>query len=106
MTKKVVLLSIPGLREKDIANMPRLRQLMSTGGTATLQPSFPCVTCPVQANMTTGRRPAIHGVVANGFYWRDRGQVEMYADRWQDILGQDVKEKGLYFTSSGQYVSV
>lgn len=78
MTKKVVLLSIPGLREKDIANMPRLRRLMSTGGMATLQPSFPCVTCPVQANMTTGRRPASHGVVANGFYWRDRGQVEMW----------------------------
>ena len=34
----------------------------------TLVPSFPAVTCPVQANMTTGSCPSEHGVVANGFY--------------------------------------
>jgi len=36
------------------------------------------VTCPVQANMTTGRLPREHGVVANGFYWRERRQPEMW----------------------------
>jgi hypothetical protein len=71
MPKKTILLSIPGLREKDVAVMPKLRGLMSGGEIAELVPSFPCVTCPVQANMTTGRLPAEHGVVANGFYWRN-----------------------------------
>lgn len=78
MPKSLILLSIPGLREKDVAVMPKLRELMAGGEIAELTPSFPCVTCPVQANMTTGRLPDAHGVVANGLYWRDRRQVEMW----------------------------
>jgi hypothetical protein len=74
----LILLTIPGLREKDVAAMPRLREMTATGQCATLAPSFPCVTCPVQANMTTGRLPSAHGVVANGFYWREKQQVEMW----------------------------
>ena len=74
----LILLTIPGLREKDLAAMPRLRAMTAAGQSATLVPSFPCVTCPVQANMTTGRLPAAHGVVGNGFYWREKRQVEMW----------------------------
>jgi len=78
MPTKTILLSIPGLREKDVAAMPKLQALVAGGEIAELVPSFPCVTCPVQANMTTGRLPAEHGVVANGFYWRQQRQVEMW----------------------------
>jgi predicted AlkP superfamily pyrophosphatase or phosphodiesterase len=78
MPKPLILLSIPGLREKDVAVMPKLRQLMAGGEIAEFMPSFPCVTCPVQANMTTGKLPNVHGVVANGFFWRDKRQVEMW----------------------------
>ena len=78
MTRRVVLLSVPGLRERDISVMPRLRRLTAGGELAELVPSFPCVTCPVQANMTTGKLPREHGVVANGFYWPQRHEVEMW----------------------------
>jgi hypothetical protein len=96
MPKPTVLLSLPGLREKDVAAMPQLRQLTAGGEIADLVPSFPCVTCPVQANMTTGRLPDVHGVVANGFYWRAQRRVEMWTspndciERPQvwDLLGQ------------------
>jgi len=78
MPKKTVLLSVPGLRESDVAKMTNLRRMTAGGEILELVPGFPCVTCPVQAAMTTGRRPDRHGVVANGFYWRDRRQVEMW----------------------------
>ena len=78
MPEYVILLSIPGLRGSDVAAMPRLRSLMEQGDRAELASSFPAVTCPVQANMTTGVPPSDHGVVANGFYWRDRQAVEMW----------------------------
>ncbi len=65
--------------------MPKLRELVRGGEQATLIPSFPCVTCPVQANMTTGKLPAQHGVVANGFYWRDKKRVEMWT-AWNDCI--------------------
>ena len=50
MPKKTILLSIPGLREKDLSAMPNLRQLTVGGEMAAMIPSFPCVTCPVQAS--------------------------------------------------------
>ena len=78
MSRRVVLLSVPGLRERDVEKMTRLLGFMSGGEIANLVPSFPCVTCPVQANMTTGRLPREHGVVANGFYWPERREVEMW----------------------------
>jgi hypothetical protein len=81
----VVLLSIPGLREKDIAAMPNLGRLTAGGDRATLVPSFPAVTCPVQVNMTTGKLPGEHGVIANGFYWREKQQVEMWT-AWNDVI--------------------
>ena len=78
MSSKLILLTIPALREKDVARMPKLREMTATGQIADLAPSFPCVTCPVQANMSTGRLPSGHGVVANGFYWRPEHRVEMW----------------------------
>ncbi len=97
MSDPVVLLSIPALREEDVRRMPNLRELMSDGEMAELTPSFPCVTCPVQANMTTGKLPSEHGVVANGFYWREKRRVEMWTSpndciqrpQLWEVLGND-----------------
>ncbi len=85
MSRHVVFLSIPGLREQDLQFMPRLSALMASGGRSTLTPSFPCVTWPVQANMLTGKLPRDHGVVANGFYWRDEQKVEMWT-AWNEKI--------------------
>ena len=85
MSEQVILLSVPGLRASDLASMPNLSALVDGGDRATLVPSFPAVTCPVQANMTTGCLPAEHGVVGNGFFWRDRQEVEMWT-AWNDCI--------------------
>ncbi len=84
MTQYVVLLSVPGLREQDLASMPVLSQLAAAGKTVPLQPSFPCVTCSVQANLTTGVAPDQHGIIGNGFFWRDKGRFEMWTP-WNEI---------------------
>ncbi|MCA9261817.1 MAG: alkaline phosphatase family protein, partial [Planctomycetales bacterium] len=86
MSEYVVLLSVPGLRDEDVAKMPRLSALTHNGDRAELAASFPGVTCPVQANMTTGFPPSGHGVVANGFYWRERREVEMWTSPNDCIL--------------------
>ena len=79
----VVLLSIPGLREADLSHMPRLSGLVQT--VRPCDPVFPALTCPSQVSLTTGATPREHGVVANGFYWRDRGEVEMWT-AWNHVL--------------------
>lgn len=83
MHQFAVLISIPGLRSKDLASLPRLNALATSGASVPLVPSFPCVTCPVQATMTTGVLPEQHGVIANGFYWREKSEVEMWT-AWND----------------------
>jgi hypothetical protein len=87
MSDYVILLSVPGLRAQDLASMPNLSALVKGGDRTALVPSFPCVTWPVQANMLTGKLPAEHGVVANGFYWRDKHEVEMWT-AWNDKIQQ------------------
>lgn len=85
MSEHVLLLSVPNLRRQDVARMPRLRAIMAHGDEAPLAPSFPAVTCSVQANMTTGKLPCDHGVIANGFYWRERQEVEMWT-AWNECI--------------------
>ncbi len=65
--------------------MPRLAALAEGGRAVPLKPSFPCVTCPVQATLMTGVGPDQHGVIANGFYWRDKGEVEMWT-AWNNVI--------------------
>ena len=76
MSDHVILLSIPGLREQALKWMPNLASL--EGDRATLVPSAPAVTCPVQVNMTTGETPSEHGIVANGLYDREKDELEMW----------------------------
>jgi predicted AlkP superfamily pyrophosphatase or phosphodiesterase len=80
-----VLLSIPGLRASDLGSMPRLSALGKGGLTAPIAHTFPCVTCASQVTLTTGVGPDHHGVIANGFFWRDRGEVEMWT-AWNQVI--------------------
>ena len=86
MNEYVVLLSIPGLRHQDLDSMPNLSQLVRGGDSAELVAGFPAVTCPVQANLTTGSPPNEHGVVGNGFYWRDKNELDMWTAPNECIL--------------------
>lgn len=93
MARRVVLLSVPALRACDLEFMPNLRAAMARGQQATLVPSFPCVTWPVQVNMVTGVLPQRHGVVANGFYWRDEHRVEMWTAKNDRILAPQIWDR-------------
>ena len=85
MSQHVVLISLPGLRAQDLELMPNLKSLAERGGSCPLVPSFPAVTCPVQATLTTGVTPDKHGITANGFFWRDKQQVELWT-AWNEIF--------------------
>lgn len=97
----LVFVSMPALRTRDLQHMPRLRAMAESGARAELIPTFPCVTSPVQANMLTGRGPSEHGIIGNGFYDRDRGQVELWVGRnglvqgeqlWDALAGRGISQ--------------
>ena len=95
---KICLISIPGLRENDLTNMPALSALCAGGSKCRIKHSFPCVTWPSQSAVLTGKRPNQHGVIANGFYWRESQKVEMWT-AWNEVIEQPqiwdvLKEQG------------
>lgn len=93
MTKHLIYLSIPGLRSRDVADSslaPTLHGWAGSGVLAEIAPSFPCVTSSVQASTWTGAGPGDHGVIANGFYHRDRREVEFWVARNGIIEGEQL----------------
>ncbi len=85
MASKVILLTIPALRHSDLDRMPNLMALVGSGSRSRIEHSFPAVTWPAQANLLTGKTPEQHGVIANGFYWREEQRVEMWT-AWNEVI--------------------
>jgi predicted AlkP superfamily pyrophosphatase or phosphodiesterase len=76
--KKTVVLNVVGLTPSLLEQMPFLSQWSSRGRVATVTPVLPAVTCSVQATYLTGKMPDEHGIVANGWYFRDECEVKFW----------------------------
>src|SRR5690606_16096351 len=44
----------------------------------TVKPAFPAVTCTAQSNYLTGKYPDSHGIVGNGWYFKDECEVKFW----------------------------
>ena len=84
----LVVLDIVGLTPKLLRHTPTLRSLADTGFQARLTPSFPAVTCSVQASMLTGADPAEHGIVGNGWYFRELGEPLLWRQHNRLVGGE------------------
>jgi predicted AlkP superfamily pyrophosphatase or phosphodiesterase len=77
--KPVLLLDVVGLAKAMIGpDTPRLTALAREGFAAELGSVLPAVTCSAQATMVTGRMPAEHGIVGNGWYFRELNEVWLW----------------------------
>lgn len=74
----LVLVNAVGLTGRLLAMAPRLRALAESGWTRSLREVVPAVTCTAQASLLTGKAPEGHGVVGNGWYFRDTGEVRFW----------------------------
>ncbi len=73
MAKPLLIMNIAGLGSQSVGPLtPHLSKLVDEGGALTsLQPPVPALTSPSQATILTGTLPDEHGIVANGWYFRD-----------------------------------
>jgi len=78
MTTPLVVIDVVGLTPRLLAHMPRLRAVADAGFHASLGTVLPAVTCTVQSTFLTGETPAGHGIVGNGWYFRDVGDVLLW----------------------------
>jgi predicted AlkP superfamily pyrophosphatase or phosphodiesterase len=69
---------VVGLTPRLLAHMPRLGAVAERGFRAPLGTVLPAVTCSAQSTFLTGEPPSGHGVVGNGWYFRDLGEVLLW----------------------------
>lgn len=71
---------------------PHLSALARDGGSCGIRAITPAVTCSAQATFLTGLMPRRHGIVGNGWYFRDLAQIMFWRQANQLVIGEKVWE--------------
>src|SRR5436305_8756517 len=74
----LLLLDTIGLTARLLPGAPRLHALAKAGWQRPLREVVPAVTCTAQATLLTGQPPQGHGIVGNGWLYRDTGEVRFW----------------------------
>jgi len=75
----VAVLNVVGLTPELLGeHTPRLSAWAARGSRCRIEPMLPAVTCSVQSTYLTGVPPAEHGIVANGWYFRDLDEIKFW----------------------------
>jgi hypothetical protein len=74
----LVVINTVGLTARQLPLAARLSALAQAGWHRPLQEVIPAVTCTAQASMLTGRLPQEHGIVGNGWLYRDTMEVRFW----------------------------
>jgi predicted AlkP superfamily pyrophosphatase or phosphodiesterase len=91
--RTLVVIDVVGLTLADLPHAPRISALAAEGFAAPLRTVLPAVTCSVQSTLLTGLLPAGHGVVGNGWYFRDLAQVLFWRQSNHLVHGEKVYEE-------------
>lgn len=98
MMKKTVVINIVGLTNRLIGeHTPFIKNFLEVGKTTSIKPILPAVTCSIQSTYLTGKMPSEHGIVGNGWYFRDEHEVKFWrqsntlvqAEKIWDILKKE-----------------
>src|SRR5438270_815776 len=108
MPAPLLILNAVGLTPRWLAHAPRLRALAEAGWLRRLREVLPAVTCTAQATLLTGQTPARHGIVGNGWLFRDTGEVRFWQQSNRLIQAEPLyatarrraKERGRAFKSA------
>ncbi|MGJ8715572.1 MAG: alkaline phosphatase family protein [Maribacter stanieri] len=106
--KKTVVINVVGLTKRLIGeHTPFIKSFLEKGEAAYIEPVLPGVTCTVQSTYVTGKWPAEHGIVGNGWYFKDECEVKFWRQSnklvQQPKLWDDLKEKYPDFTCANHF---
>lgn len=89
--KKTVVINIAGLTPELIGEeTPGLKKFAAGGALAGIETIVPAVTCSVQSTFLTGQLPAQHGIVGNGWYGRDDGEIKFWRQSNELVQGPKI----------------
>jgi predicted AlkP superfamily pyrophosphatase or phosphodiesterase len=75
---RTAVLNVVGLTSGLLKRMPRLLAWSEKKNLATIEPLLPAVTCSMQATYLTGVSPSEHGIVGNGWYFKDECEIKFW----------------------------
>jgi len=79
MMHRTIVINAVGLTPSLLGpHTPNLNRLIASGAMTTIGHVAPAVTCSVQATYLTGTWPSEHGIVGNGWYFRDTSEVRFW----------------------------
>lgn len=77
--KKTVVINVVGLTKRLIGeHTPFIKSFVDKGSLTIIKPGIPAVTCTSQATYLTGKPPSEHGIVGNGWYFKEECEVKFW----------------------------
>lgn len=103
---RTLVINVVGLTRSLLGeHTPNLNKL--AGQSIDIEPVIPALTCSAQATYLTGKPPAEHGIVGNGWYFRDMNEVWLWRQSNQLIQAPKIwhmaKERDPEFTCSNTF---
>jgi len=87
--RRTVVLNVVGLTRALIGkNTPHLQSFLSAS--ANIKTITPAITCSVQSTYLTGKVPSSHGIVANGWYFRDLAEIWFWRQSNRLVQGEKI----------------
>lgn len=87
--ERLCIINVVGLTPSLIPHAPRIGQL---GEPCAWTSPLPAVTCTSQATMLTGLAPRDHGIVANGWYYRETEEIRFWQQACSLVNGKKFYE--------------
>jgi predicted AlkP superfamily pyrophosphatase or phosphodiesterase len=105
---KTVVLNVVGLTGRLIGeHTPFIKSFLEKGELASIEPVLPAVTCTSQTTYLTGKWPSEHGIVGNGWYFRDECEVKFWRQSnkltQSDKLWDEMKQLNSNFTCANLF---
>lgn len=93
--QKTLVILVVGLSPALVGeHTPHLLALSKRGAMRPLGAITPAVTCSAQSTLLTGLLPSEHGIVANGWYFRDLSEVWLWRQSNRLVGGEKIWEAG------------
>jgi len=77
--KKTVVINVVGLTKRLIGtHTPFIKAFLEKGQFSYIKPVLPALTCSAQTTYLTGKWPSEHGIVGNGWYFKDECEIKFW----------------------------
>ena len=93
--EKTLVILVVGLSPSLVGeHTPHLLKLSRKGAMRPMTAVTPAVTCTAQSSLVTGLMPSEHGIVANGWYFRDLSEVWLWRQSNKLVAGEKIWDAG------------